>query len=54
MKKEEYENKWVLLDKNNKVIYFSDNIGDVVRKGKKYPVDEVSIEKKIEHGICFF
>jgi len=49
-----YKGKWVLLNKKNKVIYFSDNIADVVKKGREYPTDEVTIEKKIPKGTCFF
>lgn len=48
------ENKWVLLDKKNKVIFSSDEPIEVMRKGKEYPFGEVSIEKKIEDGLCFF
>ena len=51
---DKYAGKWVLLNKKNKVIHFSDDIADVVRVGSKYPVDEVVIEKKLEHGTCFF
>ena len=49
-----YKGKWVLLNKKNKVIYFSDNIADVVNKGREYPPDEVTIEKKLPQGTCFF
>ena len=51
---EKHKGKWVLLDKKNKVIYYSGNVVDVVRKGREYPLSEVTIEKKIEHGTCFF
>jgi hypothetical protein len=57
MKKNEvkkYIGKWVLLDQNNKVIYYSKNIADVVKKGREYPQDEVTIEKKLPSGTYFF
>jgi len=50
----DFENQWVLIDKKDNVIFSSDNAADVVRKGKEYPFGEVFIEKKIEHGMCFF
>ena len=49
-----YNGKWVLLDKKNKVIFYSENIADVVKKGREYPKDEVTIEKKLPKGTCFF
>lgn len=49
-----YNGKWVLLDKNNKVIFYSKNVADVVKKGKEFSYNEVSIEKKLEPGTCFF
>lgn len=49
-----YNGKWVLLDKKNKVIFYSENIVDVVKKGREYPKDEVTIEKKLPKGTCFF
>ncbi|GAI05079.1 unnamed protein product [marine sediment metagenome] len=58
MKKKEipkkYIGKWVLLDKKKKVIYFSSSVSDVMEKGRKYPIDDVTIEKKLERGTCFF
>jgi len=51
---EKYKGKWVLLNKKNKVIYYSDSVADVVKKGREYPISEVTIEKKLEHGTCFF
>jgi len=32
MKEENYFGKWVLFDKNNKVIFSNDNVADVVKK----------------------
>ena len=49
-----YNGKWVLLDKNNKVIFYSKNVADVVKKGMEFPKDEVTIEKKLPKGTCFF
>jgi hypothetical protein len=49
-----YLGKWVLLDKENRVIYASDNVADVVEKGREYPYNEVSIGKKLDPGSCFF
>ena len=49
-----YNGKWILLDKKNKVIFYSKNVADVVKKGKEFPYNEVSIEKKLEPGTCFF
>jgi hypothetical protein len=46
--------KWVLLNKKNQVIYTSDNVADVFRKGQEYPYDEVIIEQRFEPGSCFF
>jgi len=49
-----YNGKWVLLDRNNKVIFSSDNVADVVKKGWEFPKDEVTIQKKLPKGTCFF
>ena len=49
-----YLGKWVLLNKENQVIYASDNVADVVEKGREFPYNEVSIEKKFPPGTCFF
>ena len=51
---DKHTGKWVLLNKNNKVIYYSSNIVDVVQEGHKYPITDVSIEKKLLKGTCFF
>lgn len=51
---DKYNGKWVLLNKKNKVIFYSKNIVDVVKKGMQYPKDEVTIEKKLPKGTCFF
>jgi hypothetical protein len=53
-KKEKYHGKWVLLNKKRKVIYSSNDIVKIIEKGKEYPVDGVSIEKKLVQGTCFF
>ena len=49
-----YNGKWVLLDNNNKVLFSSDNVADVVKKGWEFPKDEVTIQKKLPRGTCFF
>jgi len=46
--------KWVLLNKKNEVIFSSNDVADVVKKGRKFPYNEVTIEKKLEPGTCFF
>jgi hypothetical protein len=46
--------KWVLLNKQRKVIFASDNIAEVVEEGQKYKIGEASIEKKLIPGTCFF
>jgi len=46
--------KWVLLNKDRKVIFASENIADVVEEGRKYKLNEVCIEKKLIPGTCFF
>lgn len=51
---EKYKGKWVLLNKKDKVIFSSDNVADVVKKGREHPYNEMSIEKKLEPGTCFF
>jgi hypothetical protein len=58
MKKEEntkkHEGTWVLLNKKRKVLYRSDNVADVFRKGQEYPHGTVIIEQRFEPGTCFF
>jgi len=51
---DKYIGKWVLLNKKNKVIFSSDDVADVVKKGREHPYNEVTIEKKLEPGTCFF
>jgi hypothetical protein len=46
--------KWLLVNKHRKVIFSSENIADVVEEGRKYKLYEVSIEKKLTPGTCFF
>jgi hypothetical protein len=46
--------KWLLVDKHRKVIFSSENIADVIEEGRKYKLYEVSIEKKLTPGTCFF
>ena len=51
---DKYIGKWILLNKKNKVIFSSNNVAEVVKKGRKYPYNQVTIEKKLEPGTCFF
>jgi hypothetical protein len=46
--------KWLLIDKNQKILFSSENIAEVVEEGRKYKLYEVSIEKKLIPGTCFF
>jgi len=54
MKKKEHEGTWVLLNKKRKVLYSSDNVADVFRKGQEYPYGTVIIEQRFEPETCFF
>lgn len=49
-----YDDNWVLLNKKRKVLYSSDNVADVFRKGQEYPYGTVIIEQRFEPGTCFF
>ena len=51
---ETYNGKWMLLDKRRKILFTSEKIADVVEEGRKYKLNEVSIEKKLIPGTCFF
>ena len=51
---EKYGGKWLLLDKHRKVLFASEKIADVVEEGRKYKINEVSIEKTFIPGTCFF
>ena len=46
------ENHWMLLNNNREVLYHSELVGDVVRKGREYPLDDVSIERKFTGLLC--
>jgi hypothetical protein len=57
MKKKEMKKQngnWVLLNKKRKVLYRSDNVADVFRKGQEYPSGSVIIEQRFDPGTCFF
>lgn len=54
MKKTKNQGKWLILDKNRKVLYRSDNIADVFQKGQEYPLGTVVIEQRFKPGTCFF
>jgi len=47
------EGHWMLLNNNREVLYHSESCGDVVRKGREYPLGDVSIEMKFTGIICF-
>ena len=49
-----YDSIWVLLNRKRKILYSSDNIADVFRKGQEYPYGTVVIEQRFEPGTCFF
>lgn len=49
-----YKDKWLLCNKKNKILYSSDSVVDVVEEGRKYPINEVFIEKQLVPGTCFF
>lgn len=51
---EKYIGKWLLRDKKDNVIYFSSSLANVVKEGRKYPLNEVTIDKKLLEGTCFF
>ena len=51
---DKYKDKWILRNKKNKILYTSDSVIDVVEEGRKYPINEVFIEKKLIPGTCFF
>ena len=54
MPEEKKADEWLLRNKKDEVIYSSDDIAEVVKEGRKYPLDEVYIVKKIAPGTCFF
>ncbi len=57
MKKKEMKKQngnWVLLNKKRKVLYRSDTVADVFRKGQEYPEGSVIIEQRFEPETCFF
>lgn len=50
-----YTGEWFLTRiKDNKIIAHDPDFMTVFEKSQKYPVKEVSIEQKLEHGTCFF
>jgi len=49
-----YRGKWLLIDKNQRVLFASENIAEVVEEGRKYKLYEVSIHKKLDSEICIF
>lgn len=51
---EKCKNKWVLFNKDNKILYCSKDIVKVIDKGEEYKKNKVFIQKGIEKGTCFF
>jgi len=49
-----FNNKWVLINKKNEVIFSSKNVKDVLKKGKEFKIGEVKIEKKLDPKSCYF
>jgi hypothetical protein len=49
-----HDSNWVLLNRRRKILYSSDNIADVFRKGQEYPYGTVIIEQRFKPGTCFF
>jgi hypothetical protein len=54
MPEDKKEDGWLLRNKKNEVLLESDSIVDVVKEGRKYPLDEVYIVRKLAPGTCFF
>jgi hypothetical protein len=52
--KREHDGNWVLLNKKGKILFRSDNVADVFRKGEEYPNGSVIIEQRFKPGTCFF
>ena len=46
------EGHWMLLDKQNNVLFHNKNCGTVAEEGHLYPLGDVFIQKKISH--CVF
>ena len=51
---DEHDDKWLLVDQKNVVLFASSDLVDVIEEGNKYPIDKVTIEKKLVQGTCFF
>ena len=48
------DENFILRAKNGKVLYSSNNIADVFRKGQEYQYGAVVIEQRFKPGTCFF
>jgi len=48
------DNTWILLNKKGKILFSSNNVADVFRKGQEYPYGEVIIEQRFEPDTCYF
>jgi hypothetical protein len=49
-----YDSNWVLLNRKRKILYSSDNIADVFKKGQEFPYGTVMIEQRFRPDTCFF
>jgi len=49
-----HNGEWILLTKKRKILYSSNDIADVFRKGQEYPYGRVIIEQKFKSGTCIF
>ena len=50
----EYENEWVLLDKNSNVLFHSKEFADVYDESMKYPRGKNSIARILKPGTCCY
>ena len=53
-KNNDLNGKWIILDNNNKIIYHSIDLFDVVNKAREYPEDKVTIQKYYSEGSCIY
>jgi hypothetical protein len=46
--------KWLLVDKNQRVLFASEHIAEIIEEGRKYKLYDVSIHKDLSPWICIF
>ena len=51
---EKCKNNWVLFGKENEILFYNKDIVRVIEEGEKHGADNVSIQKGMEKGTCFF